>query len=209
MDCREPLEFAAGDTLAFTRYFQTYLPSAGWSLLYELRSDQNPTNPAIQFVSTPDVTNTIHQLNVAAAITVAWQPDPNAILVGFAVNAGLAQRNEIYNGTLNLLPNLGTGANDTDVKTFAQQMVENYESALLTLSKHIMLETNIQQVQILREKRVAIRTEWAFWTEKRSNEIAQQNVLNGRPSGQKVRGYFNIIPSGSPFVSQSPFIPNS
>lgn len=210
-DKREPLEFSQGDTLCFDKYLPDYLPSKGWALLYEIRSSQQPTNPAIQINSTPDVTNTYHKILVAEGITAGWLAG-DALMVGYAVNAGTGQRHQVYYGTLNLTPNLGTAGNNVDVSTHAQRMIPILEKQLEELAQHSMDDSNVQQVEIRRVKRMDLEKQLAWNKQLRQNEIAVENVANGRPSGNKVVPIFNLISTGGPGVLSgnplNPFFPN-
>lgn len=208
---REPILFTQGDTLCFDKYLPHYLPSDGWQLLYEIRSANQPTNPAIEFQSTPDPTNTFHEINVAEGVTATWLAG-DAIMVGFAVNAGKNERHQIYYNALSITPNLGTGVNNVDVSTHAQRMIPLLEKALEELAQHTMNETDIEKVRIMREKRMDFEKQLAWNKQLRANEIAIENVAAGRPSGNKIVPVFNIIPYGGPGVGGgplNPFFPNS
>lgn len=187
---REPLTFAVGDSLIFNKYLADYLPSAGWSLLYEVRQGAAGNAP-VSFASTPDATNTIHQINVPSATTSAWLPG-DLILVGYAVNAS-GERHQIYYGEFELTPNLGTQVDNVPVLTHAQQMIAALEASTLELAAHTINDSDIQQVEIRRARRKELREELAFWREVRANEVALENVRNGRPSGQKIIPQMNVM----------------
>ena len=208
IDYREPLLFAQGDSLIFQRSLPDYLPSNGWSLLYEIRSSDQSTIPAIQFTSTPDATNTLHEINVLPAVTALWLPGEN-VLVGYVVNVS-GERHQIYYAALEIVANLGTTANTVDVTTHAQRMIPLIEAALEKLAIHSMNETNIQHVQILREKRMDLEKQLGYNKEIRANEIAQENIRNGRPGGNSIKPQFNIINTGScGFGTGWPFLPRT
>lgn len=203
VDNREPITFAQGDTLAFEKSLPDYLPSNGWSLLYEIRSGQQPTAPAIQFTSTPDATNSLHEITVLPAVTANWLPD-DAVLVGYAVNVS-GERHQVYYGQLTITPNLGTADNQVDVTTHAQRMIPLLEAQLEKLALHVMSETNIQQVQILREKRMELEKQLAWNKQLRANEVAIENAKNGRANGNNIKPNFLIINPGCGW----PFIPRT
>lgn len=205
---REPILFTQGDTLAFNKYLPDFLPSAGWALLYEIRSSDQPTNPAIQIQSTPDATNTFHEINVAVGITAGWLAG-DAIMVGYVVNTD-GTRHQIYYNNLEILPNLGTNTNAVDLSTHAQRMIPIIEKQLEELAAHSMDDSNVQSVEIRRVKRMELEKQLAWNKQLRQNEIAVANVTAGRPSGNKVVPVFNIIPYGGPGCSpQNPFFPNT
>ena len=205
---REPILIAAGDTVCWSRYLENWLPSAGWYILGEVRGIDQATAPAIEFRSTPDSTNTVHQIQLAAATTALWGPG-ESILVEYVVNDGLAVRHLLYQNNLRIEPNLGTAANSVDVRTEAQKMVADLYATLHALNKHALLETDIQKVRMLREKREAIRTELNYWETRRANELAVENAIAGRPSGTRIRPVFNFFSSGVIYGTGSgwPFTP--
>lgn len=206
VDNREPLVFSVGDTLAFSRYFRCYLPSNGWSLLYEIRSAENQVLPVIQFVSTPDALNVQHEISVLPAVTSQWQPGA-AILAGYAVNLS-GERHQIYDNGLNLTANLGDAQNNVDVSTHAQRMIPLIEAQLEALATNVLDMTNVQQVEIHRAKRMDLEKQLAWNKTLRQNELAQENVRNGRPSGERVVPQFNVIQSGCRGGIGFPFFPN-
>jgi hypothetical protein len=198
---REPLTFAVGDTLCFKRFLRDYLPINGWSLTYEIRLGNGGDN-AIAFNSAPDVSNTCHVLTVTADITAGWLPG-DCVLAGYAVNG--AARHQIYIGELTLTPNLDTGANDVDLTTHAQRMIPLLEKALEQMALHSIQDSDIQQVEIRRAKRMDLEKQLALNKEIRRNEIAVENVRNGRPSGDRIVPQFNIVGGG--WSSFNPFTP--
>jgi hypothetical protein len=189
---QEPLLFSAGDSLIFNRSLPKYLPSAGWSLLYEIAG--NAPGAAPTFTSTPDPTNTFHQINVLPAVTALWLPGYFE-LSGFAVNVS-GERHSIYYGEFVIQPNLGTGVNTANVQTHAQKMIPLLEKALESLAAHSIDDSNIQQTEIRRVKRMDLERQLAWNKELRRNEVALENVRNGRPSGQKIVPQMQIVQTG-------------
>ena len=206
---QEPLEFQAGDSLCFSKYWPCFLPSAGWTSYYEIRSAKQPGFPAITINGVADATNSYFTYSATAAQTAPWQQG-EAVLVGFVVNAGTQARHNIYENYLRLTPNLGTGSNQVDLTTHAQRMIPILEQQLEQLAAHTIDESDIQQVRIKREKRMDLEKQLAWNKTLHMNEIAQKNANNNRPSGNKIVPMFNIIPYGGPGVGiQNPFIPNT
>ena len=196
---REPAEFFAGDTFYFQKNLPDYLPANGWSLLYEIRGGI-AGGAAVQIVSTSvPPGNTLHQVEADPLVTQAWLPG-DYVLVGFAVNA-TGERHQIYYAALPVKPNLGSAADDVNVKTHAQLMVEALETQNLSLAQHNIIDSTVEQTRIVREKRAALRTELAYWKEVRRNEVALENVRNGNPSGNRIIGEAAIVPCGPLFGS--------
>lgn len=162
------------------------------------------------FASTPDSTNTVHEIVVTAATTAQWAAGI-FLLVGNAVNAGLSQSIEIYRNTVILTPNFNTAVDNVAIQTHAQKMIAALEAQTLVLAAQTIQATTVQETEIVRKKADMIDKQLAFYREKRANEIAQENVNNGRPSGQKIRPFVNIVTPGPMFGFGRawPFIPNS
>ena len=167
------------------------------------------------FNSTPDATNTIHILNVLPAVTALWFPG-DYVLAGEVINAagnvGLnipaGERHQFYYGEFLVTPNLQTGANDANVKTFHEQMIELIECQLLQLAKNPIQNSDIQGVRIQREKRMDLERQLGYHKEMRNSEQAIQNVNNGKPSGNKIRPAMNLINPG-PAIGAGPSWPFS
>ena len=187
---REPDTFAAGDTLLFQRYLRDYLPQNGWSLLYELRGDTGAA--VITFTSTAN--NDYHGVEVDPPVTSLWVPGTYN-LRGFAVNA-TGERHQIYYGELDIYTNAG-GTDNQPTTTHAQRMITLIEASLERLASHEIDESNVQQSQFLRAKRLDLEKQLAINKEIRANEIAQENIRNGKPSGFKIISQMNIVNTGS------------
>lgn len=207
IDNREPILFTQGDTLAFNKYLPDYLPSAGWALLYEIRSTEQPTNPAIQINSAADPTNSFHQISIADGVTAGWLAG-DAIMVGFAVNAAAGTRHQIYYNNLEIQPNLGNAVNDVDLSTHAQRMIPILERQLEELAQHSIDDSDVQQVEIRRVKRMEMEKQLAWNKSLRMNEVAIDNVAAGCPSGNQIVPVFNIISQGASYSPLNPFFPN-
>jgi hypothetical protein len=182
--------FAAGDTLLFQRHLRDYQPSDGWSLLYQIRGGVTG-DAACQFTST--ALGELHEISVANTVTAGWLTGAY-VLVGYAVSS--TERHQIYYGELRIQPNLGTAKNDAVVTTHYQRMVTILEQQLEQLAQNILVETNIERTQILRVDREKLERQLAVNKELRANEIACENVRNGRPSGNVIQGVGQIVPSG-------------
>lgn len=184
---REPIEFSAGDTLAFKRSLADYRATDGWSLVYEGRGQSQP----IEFSSTADGAD--HSITVDAATTATWLPGEYA-LAGFAVKG--SERHAIYMATLNVLPNLQAAPADEPVQTHAQKMVALYETAMLAKAGDDILETRIGETAFKYMTPEQMRTEHGYWVSVRRNELARENARSGRPTGNKVKPMFRVMSPG-------------
>jgi hypothetical protein len=190
--CREPQEFAAGDTLQFRRTVEGFSPSDGF-LLYELRGGP-AAGPAIEFQSTADGGS--HLVSVAAAVTAAWLPG-EYVFAGYAIKAGV--REQVYLATLTVTPDQVAAAGDAPQQTFAQKMVEKLEGVMLAKAGDDTLESQLDGTRFKFMSMAEIRTEHGYWKSVRRNEIAIENAKNGRPTGNKVRPLFRVLSAGTGF----------
>lgn len=181
---REPIEFAAGDTLKFTRVLPDYLPSDGWSLTYELRGGTDP----IEFTSVAE--NGGHTLSVAASVTAAWLPG-EYVLAGYASDG--TNRHQIYYGQLTVTPNLPTTAGDAPQKTFAQQMVEAWEDILLKGGTNDLVlsqvggQSRFEYMTAMEKAKMH-----GYWKVVRANEIQKERAKAGLPTGNKIKPLFRV-----------------
>lgn len=187
---REPIEFAAGDTLSFTRRLPDYPASEGWSLLYELRGGAE----VITFESTPDVDS--HVILVPSATTAAWLPG-DYLLVGFAQNG--AVRHQVYYASLAITPNTPDAGPE---ETFAQKMIAALEAVMLAKAQDDLAESAFRDSRFAYLTPEQLRTEHAYWVCVRRNEIAKERANHGRPTGNKIRPQINVKTTG-PAVGMS------
>lgn len=190
--CREPLEFAAGDTLSFERAFSSYPASQGWVLDYEMRGTGNASGQPISFQSVADGDD--HAVIVPAATTAGWLAG-SYTLAGYAVNNSSSQRHQIYEGQLSVKTNLQTAGGSDVQPTFAQQMVQMLESILI--GKNDLTESRIGETIFRYESIIAVRQEHGYWKSVRRNEIAIERAKAGLPAGNITRPVINITSLGT------------
>ncbi len=187
--CREPQEFAAGDTLSFRRTLGLYSPTDGWSLKYEMRGGAQP----IEFESTAD--NGSHLVNVLPAVTSGWLP-AEYNLSGYAVHAPDGERHQIYFAPIVVLEDQVAAPGDEDQRTFAQKMVEQLEATMLAKAGDDLARSAAGDTGFWFLTPEQLRAEHAYWTLVRRNEIKKQRAKSGRPTGNVTRPFFNVAPSG-------------
>lgn len=195
---REPIEMAVGDTLSFTRELPNFSARDSWSLLYEIRGQ----GQAQEFSSTPDGSS--HVILVDAAVTANWTPGI-CVLSGFAENGSTGARQQIYSGTLNLLPNVPVTTATADVKTNAQIMVEELESVMQKRATGALNESQLGETRFKFKTDKELREAHAYWYEMRKSEIALQRAKAGLPTGRKIGSVMHIINSGPLYGGQFPF----
>lgn len=186
--CREPIEFAAGDTLTFTRSISDYLASAGWALTYELRGGSQP----IEFASIADGDS--HKVTVTAAVTATWLPG-DYVLAGYAIKG--AERHQIYVGDFPVSADFQSSPGDEPVTTFAQRMVEKLELVMEGKADNDLLESRIGETMFKYLSPAELRTEHGYWVSVRRQEIAKERAKSGLPTGNKIRPMFRVATPGA------------
>ena len=190
---REPLLFAVGDTLCFRRRVPGFLPADGWSAFYEIRGGAaGDANITLNATTVGDC----FSVDVPTATTQQWLPG-DYTLAGFCVNAADNPhvRHQFYVGELTLSPNLGDAGSDAPT-THAQRMIPLIEAQLEQLAMHVLDASNIEKTELIRVKREAPEKQLAWNKTLRANEIAIENVANGKPSGLKVVPVMAVVPVG-------------
>ncbi len=181
---REPLIVAAGDSLEFQRTLRDYLPSAGWSLTYLLRAGNGEVQVTVNSTASGDA-HLIDEDAFAAGI----EPG-DYVLAGFAVNG--AERHQIYLSELTVTADLGSQAAAGSILSHTQRMIPLLEAQLERLAANELDVSNVQQVELRRVQRLSLEKQLAINKELRANEIAQENMRNGRGSGNIIRTRFDI-----------------
>ena len=124
---REPISFAAGDTLQWRRQLPDYPANAGWVITYALVGGPQP----ITFNSTVDADGISFDIYVAPAITGNWAPG-DYILVGYVGNG--ADRHQIYYADCPIYQNQEAAIPGQNQQTVAQQ---NLAQIKIAFSGHI------------------------------------------------------------------------
>jgi hypothetical protein len=189
---REPSEFAAGDTLSFSRRLADYPASQGWSLLYELRGGSQ----AIEFVSAAD--GDAHVMVVSKDTTAAWLPG-DYVMAGFAVNAGQGLRQQIYYGDLLVGANLPVTAGNEPQLTLAQEMIAKYELVMKAKAGDDLARSAVGDTGFWFLTPAQLREEWGYWKTVRRQEVAAERAKAGKPTGNKVRSVLRVLNGGPAF----------
>lgn len=193
IDSREPIIFAAGDSLYFRRWIPEYPASEGWSLSYELFTETGGVVASFNSTAQGDA-HLIEIDNFAAQL----DPKQEYLLAGYAVNpagaGGGAERHQIYRGGFILTPNFGSGANVPDQTCEEEKFVRQLREGLHRLYSNELVETDVNRVRMLRVQRKELRLELNFWEERLAYRRKQEAVRNGRPNPNIVAPFFNICP---------------
>jgi hypothetical protein len=187
---REPINFAAGDTLLFQRHLVEFYARDGWSLTYEIF--ESAGQPVTTFASTTATDGSSdHYVNIPNFLQ--YNQPGEYILAGYAKNANTGERHQIYRGELIVTENLDLGVAVDDQTSFEEQMVVLLRAKCLRLAQNELIETDVNRVKIVREERTKARTELNFWEERWNWYRKQQAVANGRPNPNMIMPAFNIM----------------
>lgn len=195
---REPIEFAQGDTLSFTRILPDYPASQSWSIQYFLTGGPQP----IQFNST--ASGDSHVILVLPAVTANWLPG-SYILAGYVINSGSGERHQIYYGSLPIYEDWSKAPGGSPVQTFAQQMIAQLETVMLAKASGDLAESSIENSRFRYLSPEELRKEHGYWSQVRRQEIAKERSKAGLPTGNKIRARVNVMGTG-PIIGQgTPF----
>lgn len=184
----EPVEFAAGDTLLFQRFYEKYQPGAGWALNYVLTNTKGIQVAQIAAqAATAQFPNgfLVDVDDFAAALPAGFY-----ILEGHVSNG--AERHRVYLGGFQLKADLADGTAKGPLLTEAQQMMETLTCTLKTLYARLQTETQVERTRFVLQDIKKTREELAYWTERRVQEVERERARNGRPPGNVIRAFFGI-----------------
>lgn len=195
---KEPDVFQAGDSLYFHRWIPEFPSNAGWTLQYELLTVDGavkiPLGAGGLSATALNGGFLIQIDNFGAAL------EPGEyILAGYIFSPagadplGGTSRQAIYREPLLLTPNMGADVAAPTQKTYAQQQVESLQTVALALNQSYLLETDLNRVRILREKRDDVRAQLNYWEERRANELNIENIRNGGPDRTNIRPFFRVF----------------
>jgi len=122
----EPLEFRAGDTVAWTKSLADFSAADGWVLNYRF------INAAGKFDITGTASGTIHAINVSAATTGAYA---GGVYSWQAYVTKGAERYTIGHGNTTVLSNLAGEVAGYDTRSSARKCLDQLDAALATYGK--------------------------------------------------------------------------
>ena len=189
---QEPVVFAIGDSLWYTRWLPEYSTADGWYLEYELTAENgNQALPLFRSVVKPGAPNgASHEIQIN---NFGVNPPLDAglyTLVGYAANGEF--RHLIYKGILTLIPNFALAQPQGNQVPFTLQMVRLYQAAVTRLAQHEIIESDMQRMKIVRESREAISKELFKWEERHNHFMRQQALRNGGPDPSIIRPVFDF-----------------
>lgn len=187
----EPLNFAAGDTLIFEKFLHGYLPADGWSIAGTV-TDPNSAKAVANYVSTQSTTDPdSHAVNVpnfAAAV-----PQGEYILSEEVINATTGEKHQIYYGGLVIGPDLNDQTATAPILTFAQQMINALQAALLAMASDTLIETDVQRNRFRKITEEDKRRQLFIWEERRMNEVNKEGIANGRRNTNDFEPVFRML----------------
>lgn len=182
---REPVDFAAGDSLIFMRHLIEFPASQGWSLEYALFADTG--GPAVaNFQSTALADDHSVDIDAFAKGFAAGE----YVLAGYAVNG--AERHQIYRGEFHIGSDFESGGVVADQTTHAQRMIPLLETKLERLEAMDFSETDVQRNRFVIEQRNQITARLREYKEIRHNELQREAVKNGKTAVDRAVPFFQI-----------------
>ena len=118
----EPTVVEAGTSLDWLRVFELY-PSATWTLTYTIVNAEN----SYQITATDSGDGVEHSVAVTSSASAAWLPGRYR-LVGH-VDDGADERKRVFEGTLDITPNLSAGA-AVDERTHSRRVLDAVTAAI-------------------------------------------------------------------------------
>lgn len=178
----EPERFTSGDTLIYNRCLRNYLPSNGWKIKLTVSAQRpNAAEDIFQVDSTPDQTNAYHQFNVPNFL---GDFDEGTYIFSEEVVNVNGEKHQIFlNSEFIVGPQLNQGTATGPNLTVAQRMIAIVSSTLEELYAQKFNSTDVQNNSFVLQKTTEAETSLNYWIERRNQEIQQENIRNGRPSG--------------------------
>lgn len=122
MSTQEPLKIQAGDTLTWTKLLPDYPASDGWVLHYRI------INTAGKFDISSSASGSDHLVTASATSTALYTPG-NYSLIGWITKS--AERYSVYNGEVDVLPDLAAQSAGYDTRTSAKKILDLLDAAML------------------------------------------------------------------------------
>lgn len=174
---QEPLEFAAGETVKWTKSLTDYSAGDGWALTYHLRGDTTLDVAATQ-------TGTGYSVTISATDTSGLKPGTYQ-LTGRVTYSG--ETFTVYSGTVTVKPNAAL-ADTIDARSHARKCLESLQAVmekratLAEASYTIFGERGAQLVSIDEALKLL-----NYYKAQVANEERQERANRGERSGVLIR----------------------
>jgi hypothetical protein len=177
-----PSTLRIGDTWSWTDSLDDY-PSPTWTLKYALRKHDESV---IDITGTEDGTD--HSLDVTAAVSAGYVPGEYAWSAFVEDGSGASlERHTVGSGTVKLLPSIHAATSATDLRTYAQKMLDAIEAVMFGRATHADLSLTINGKAIQYMKPKELREERAYF----QSEVAkEQRAESGKNPGRRIMTRF-------------------
>lgn len=182
----EPEKITAGDTIKWLKSFSDYSRSDGWVLSYQLRKDGG--GQKIEFST--DASGADHLVNVSAATSGPWVAGRYTIY-GFITKAATSERYQVYEGRIEILPNLATADEYYDGRSHARKVLDMVEAAIMGRADATVLSFNVEGQQIQFIPHVDLIVLHNKYRGLVANEDAANKIKQGLGSGRRILTRFN------------------
>lgn len=172
-----PSRIESGNTVMFTDGFSQY-PATLWTMEFVLSLDGNPTT-----VKATTASGTLF------SVTIPSNLKPGVYdFAEYVTEISSGQRTTARVGTIEVLTNLAVAAS----KSFAKQMVDGLEVAILKLATGTNLTVNFNGQSFTKKDGPRMREELTFWQAAVLREKA--NSMRGRQSMNQNRAQIRFVP---------------
>jgi len=138
----EPVAFAAGDSLSWTKSLADYTIADGWSLAYYFRGNKLS---ALDLTST--ASGTLHLVSITTAQSAGLIAGDYSV-EGYAVKTG--ERVRIYTGTIKVTPNFATLTAGDDTRSIARRTLDNIEAVIEGRASSSILNSTVNGTSLQR-----------------------------------------------------------
>ena len=161
------------------------------------QSRPNGANAVANFVSTTSTTDaTCHAVSVVGF--AAGLDGGEYYLSGAAVNAAgntakniaAGERHTFYEGELTLGDDLTDGTSVNTQLTYTEQVLAKLQAQMLALTDDLIQESDVQRTRFVKQKMRDVSDLIDQYTERRNNEVNQENIRNGRGNANDLRPLF-------------------
>lgn len=172
----EPARVTAGDRWQWDREDLSDYPAGTWTLTYALvKGDKLIT-------LTATANGTYHRIDVAAATTADY-PAGNYRWAAYATNG--TDRQSVGQGEIEIRPNLAAQTQGYDARSFAQQRVDQLESAIA--SRDLMMAAySVGGRSVQYRDWQQVQEALNYWRGRVVAERAKENIASGRQGARRL-----------------------
>ena len=184
----EPKQIRGGITTSWLEELSDYSATNGWALKYRLAGTTG------NYDVTAVGVGTVHTVTITADVSKEWIAG-SYILIGYVEKGTGAslERHDVFNGTIDLLPNIAGATAAADYRTHARKTLALIEAAIESYAVRPVEEITIAGRTIRRpklEQLVSLRSRYQFLVKQ---EGMSERAANGLEAGGGVLVKFNSV----------------